>query len=39
MNFLGAQARLEIKKTLRSPFDDQLKKYSHQMQIFSLQFV
>ena len=30
---------VEIKKILRSPFDDQLEKYSHQMQIFSRQFV
>ena len=29
---------LEIKKILRSPFGDQLEKYSHQMQIFSRQF-
>ena len=30
---------LEIKKTLRSPFGNQLEKYSRQMQIFSRQFV
>ena len=30
---------LEIKKILRSPSGDQLEKYSHQMQIFSCQFV
>ena len=30
---------LEIKKILRSPFGDQLEKYSRQMQIFSRQFV
>ena len=32
-------AGLEIKKILRSPFGDQLEKYSRQMQIFSRQFV
>ena len=31
-------AGLEIKKILRSPFGDQLEKYSRQMQIFSHQF-
>ena len=31
--------RLEIKKILKSPFGEQLEKYSRQMQIFSLQFV
>ena len=30
---------LEIKKILKSPFGEQLEKYSRQMQIFSLQFV
>ena len=30
---------LKIKKILRSPFGDQLMKFSHQMQIFSRQFV
>ena len=30
---------LEIKKILRSPFGDQLEKYSRQMQILSRQFV
>ena len=30
---------LEIKKILKSPFGEQLEKYSHQMQIFNLQFV
>ena len=33
------RAGLEIKKILRSPFGDQLEKYSRQMQIFSRQFV
>ena len=32
-------AGLQIKKILRSPFGDQLEKYSRQMQIFSRQFV
>ena len=30
---------LKVKKILRLPFDDQLEKYSQQMQIFSCQFV
>ena len=30
---------LEIKKIVRSPFGDQLEKYSRQMQIFSRKFV
>ena len=30
---------LEIKKILRSPFGDQLEKYSRQMQIFSRRFL
>ena len=30
---------LEIKKIPKSPFGDQLEKYSRQMQIFSRQFV
>ena len=38
MNF-HKNAGLEIKKILWSPFGDQLEKYSHQMQIFSRQFV
>jgi len=32
-------AGLEIKKIVRSPFGDQLEKFSRQMQIFSRQFV
>ena len=32
-------ARLEIKNILRSPFGNQLEKYSRQMQIFSRPFV
>ena len=34
-----ATTGLKIKKILRSPFGDQLEKYSRQMQIFSRQFV
>ena len=33
------RAGLEIKKILRSPFGDQLEKYSRQMQIFSRRFL
>ena len=33
------KAGLKIKKILRSPSGDQLEKFSHQMQIFSCQFV
>ena len=36
---LPKEAGLEIEKILRSPFGDQLAKYSHQMQIFSRYFV
>ena len=32
---MSLQGALEIKKILRSPFGDQLEKYSRQMQIFS----
>ena len=32
-------ARLKIKNILRSPFGNQLEKYSRQMQIFSHRFV
>ena len=35
----SSNAGLEIKKILRSPFGNQLEKYSRQMQIFSRQFV
>ena len=35
---LKLSAGLEIKKILRSPFGEQLEKYSRQMQIFSRQF-
>ena len=39
LNLHACISGLEIKKILRSPFGDQLEKYSHQMQIFSCQFV
>ena len=32
-------AGLEIKKIIRSPFGDQVEKYSRQLQIFSRQFL
>ena len=37
--FCPLKTGLEIKKTLRSPFGNQLEKYSRQMQIFSRHFV
>ena len=36
---LPKEAGLEIEKILRSPFGDQLEKYSRQVQIFSRYFV
>ena len=32
-------SELEVKKVLRSPFGDQLEKYSRQIQIFRYQFI